>query len=337
MNILYLIGNGLDIAQGMNTRYQNFYDIYSKPTDLKISPAALKLREEISKDYQTWADMEYSFGEYTSKIDRKEFDNVYYDMSDELRTYLLGEQKKYKPTDLAKDLALKDLINPYETLLERDKDEVKSFIIKHSRSSSTGNLINIYIDIISFNYTDTLERLLSERIGKAIGNINQNNVYIKQLIHIHGKLDKHMILGVNDVSQIHNEEYIDDSSIRDMLVKPESNIAIRSNNDIICERLIQNADMIVIFGMSLGATDKIWWQAIGNKIRFGNTKLIIFEYIDQPLNYLRAHKFGAMRNNVLNKFTSHLKLSPMELETINENTYINFSTDFLSNTKEIQQ
>ena len=337
MNILYLIGNGLDIAQGMNTRYHNFYEVYSKPLDPNISPAALKLREEISKDYQTWADMEYSFGEYTSKINRQDFDDVYYDISDSLRSYLLGEQKKYSPTNLAKDLAIKDLINPYETLLERDKDEVKNFIKKHSINHSTESSINIYIDIISFNYTDTLEQLLSEYISKAIGNINQSEVYLKQLIHIHGKLDKYMILGVNDVSQIHNDEYTNDSSIRDMIIKPESNNAIRSSNDITCERLIQNADIIVVFGMSLGATDKIWWQAIGDKIRLGNTKLIIFEYIEQPLNYMRAHKFGTMRNTVLNKFMSHLKLSPKDHTTINENTYINFSTDFLSSTKNVQQ
>ena len=68
MEILYLIGNGLDIAQGMNTRYSDFYKKYSKPYEIDIHPAAKKLRAEIDKDYTTWADMELSFGKYTENI-----------------------------------------------------------------------------------------------------------------------------------------------------------------------------------------------------------------------------------------------------------------------------
>lgn len=332
MNILYLIGNGLDLAQGMKTRYSDFYDKYSKPLEQAINPAALKLRSEISKDYQTWADLELSLGTYTSQVKNEDIDAVYYDISDTLREYLNEEQEKYKPTDNVRELAINDLISPYETLLPKDKEEITNYII--NLKNSNGPSATTSMNIISFNYTNTLEKLLSEFIGKFIGQILRTNVILKDIIHIHGTLDSHMILGVNDIEQITNEQFKQDSSIRDMLVKPESNSAIRSNNDTICQRLIESADIIIIFGMSLGATDKIWWEKIGNQVLEG-TQLIIFEHLNQPLDYKRAHKLGSMRNNVIKKFTSHLNSHYLDIATIHQNTYINFSTDFLSNNKGI--
>ena len=145
MNILYLIGNGLDLAQGMKTRYSDFYDKYSKPLEQAINPAALKLRSEISKDYQTWADLELSLGTYTSQVKNEDIDAVYYDISDTLREYLNEEQEKYKPTDNVRELAINDLISPYETLLPKDKEEITNYIInlKNSNGPSATTSMNI--------------------------------------------------------------------------------------------------------------------------------------------------------------------------------------------------
>ena len=117
MKILYLIGNGLDLAQGLKTRYSDFYDKYSQAVDIEISPAALKLRKEIGKDYQTWADLELSLGKYTSHVKSEDIEDVYYDISDALRDYLIEEQSKYTPTELARELAIHDLIMLNELIL----------------------------------------------------------------------------------------------------------------------------------------------------------------------------------------------------------------------------
>lgn len=330
MEILYLIGNGLDIAQGMNTRYSDFYKKYSKPYEIDIHPAAKKLRAEIDKDYTTWADMELSFGKYTENITETDIEDVYYDLSDSMRDYLIGEQDNYKVTESAVESAKNDLITPYASLLERDKEEFLGFI-RHLESQNIHNSnFDININAISFNYTNILEQLLAPFRGKQIGNIFTHRTFLRNICHIHGTLDGAMIMGVNDNSQIHNEAFKKDSAICDMLIKPQSNEATRSNNDIVCERLINKADIIIIFGMSLGETDKTWWQSIGSRIATGRAKLIIFEHIIEPLDYRRIHKLGAMRQNVISKFTSHLGFNQTTLEIIEENTYINFNTDFLA-------
>ena len=158
MEILYLIGNGLDIAQGLNTRYTDFYKKYSKPYDTDIAPAAKKLRSEIDKDYSTWADMESSFGKYTKDIPVNDLEDAYYDLADSLRDHLTEEQGRYKVNNQFSELAKNDLIRPYATLLERDKEEILDFITRQYIQNSPGFRINI--NIISFNYTDIIDYIL---------------------------------------------------------------------------------------------------------------------------------------------------------------------------------
>jgi len=67
MNVLYIIGNGLDISLGMKTDYQSFYDYYSsletKDTDI------INLKASIEEGrYQTWADLEAGLGDYTKNM-----------------------------------------------------------------------------------------------------------------------------------------------------------------------------------------------------------------------------------------------------------------------------
>ena len=57
MNILFIIGNGLDIAMGLKTSYQGFFSHYlsipSEDNDI------ITMKHDIQKhQYPTWADLE---------------------------------------------------------------------------------------------------------------------------------------------------------------------------------------------------------------------------------------------------------------------------------------
>ena len=65
MRILYLIGNGFDLAQGIKTRYCDFYAAKVQ-TLLADETIVGKLRNSIKKDTETWADMEIGLGHFTS-------------------------------------------------------------------------------------------------------------------------------------------------------------------------------------------------------------------------------------------------------------------------------
>lgn len=323
MNIVYCIGNGFDIAQGLRTRYSDFYAQYTNKYSTSISPSAKKLRGSIKSDYETWADLEMGLGAYTIYLNEDNHDEAYFDLSDSLREYLKKEEKRFWPDATRKDEIIGDLVRPYKTLLERDAAEISSILDKNP-------LEDIHINIISFNYTTTLEKLLPEHESVQICNLTHHNVYLDNIYHIHGTLDSAMIMGVNDSSQVLNEAFHNNPDICDVLVKPQSNEAIRSNNVLICEKLITQADLIVIFGMSIGETDKLWWQLIGETILDNKVKLIIFEHIDKPIDFTRAQKIGAKRKEVIKKFTSKLKFQPEHIKIISNRIYVNFSTDFLA-------
>lgn len=66
MNILYLIGNGFDLAQGLQTSYQHFYE-YLKNQTAKNSVSELMLKEIQGPDKPLWSDMELALGTFTQK------------------------------------------------------------------------------------------------------------------------------------------------------------------------------------------------------------------------------------------------------------------------------
>lgn len=123
---------------------------------------------------------------------------------------------------------------------------------------------------IDFNYTGTLDacfKLLQSNSGflgkRTLGGNSYQNT-IGQLLHVHGTTTSNMVLGVNDESQIEGidlfqgcgPEYIS------QLIKVRTNEMNEENSDSKAASLIQSADLIYIYGMSLGETDKLWWDRI---------------------------------------------------------------------------
>ena len=66
MNIFYLIGNGFDLTQGMNTRYTDFYPVYASKFSHCLP--VRKMTDLIDIDYSTWVNSEKAFGEYTDEL-----------------------------------------------------------------------------------------------------------------------------------------------------------------------------------------------------------------------------------------------------------------------------
>jgi hypothetical protein len=56
MQILYIIGNGFDLSLGLKTSYNNFYQYYKTVESDNVN--IQKLKKNISKTYESWADLE---------------------------------------------------------------------------------------------------------------------------------------------------------------------------------------------------------------------------------------------------------------------------------------
>lgn len=62
MKILYIFGNGLDIAQGLATRYSDFYKyLESKEGSFLLD----EMKDSISSTTELWSDMEVGLGVFT--------------------------------------------------------------------------------------------------------------------------------------------------------------------------------------------------------------------------------------------------------------------------------
>jgi len=322
MEILYIIGNGFDLNIGLKTSYLDFYNYYNSLSSTKDKVKFLK--ESISKDFKTWADLEIGFGEFTSKLnDTAEFNETFEDISDQLATYLAKEENSFDFSLIDKGKFYEDLSSPEKYLPNTDLLLLKDFI------NNFGNQ-HINIRIITLNYTKSIEKIIdSVNPNMQIGSYRQSyQIKLKEIQHLHGYIDERMIMGVNDISQIKNENFHNDQEILEAFVKPTCNEVSKSNVDRICSSLINSADLICIFGSSIGETDKIWWNQIGNRLRKGK-KLIIFQR-GEEINKRRLYKILPIERQVKNNFLEKTNLSDADKNELDKSIFVAFNTDMFS-------
>lgn len=303
MNILFLIGNGFDLNLGMKTKYSDFYKHY-KLIQSK-SPAIKQLKEYISNNIENWSDLELALGQYTKNIGtEKKFEEVYEDIGDRLAEYLEKEEKEFnlKNFDGKK---LHDYFSfPENSLLPADRNKLSTFRKKIGKSQC-----NVFA--ITFNYTKTLEKLIgyyNKRIN--IGGIVPQPIVLQRIEHIHGYTDDRMVMGVNDVSQISNNSFLENQNVLNALVKTNCNKVQKHTLDNWCKNQIERANLICIFGSSIGDTDNIWWELIGEQLK-KDIKLIIFEK-GQMIPSRRSYKKASIEREKKNYFLDKTKLDEKE-------------------------
>lgn len=263
MNILYIIGNGLDIAHHMKTSYQEFFKYYLTIESGDNDIEAMK-KDIDSHRYETWADLEIGMGTYASHCaDKVVFLKCLADIKDNLKEYLKKESDKiglYKISSLSGFLDPKLFLDP----------EPKNRYNVYRLGKKLGDSV---IDVVTFNYTSTLETILD---FKSTPIHYMGSVQLRSIQHIHGLLDNMMVMGVNDSSQISNEVFNSDMDVVEEFVKPEYNDACMNTKNGICESLIKNANVIVLFGTSLGLSDDKWWKIIGGRMQEDNFPLLVY-------------------------------------------------------------
>ena len=89
-------------------------------------------------------------------------------------------------------------------------------------------------------------------------------------------------MGVNDKSQIENESLAEDEEFKSLFVKPEVNFELKTQVERDGKQIIDNSDVICVYGMSLGKTDKLWWKKLVEWLRAdAKHQLVIFLYDDK--------------------------------------------------------
>lgn len=256
MSVVHIFGNGFDINLDLATDYPSFLRKYTA-TEAESS-AISKFKEAISNNIKQWSDLEHKLGEYTAAIsDETEFDLIFEDISDQLKEYLLDiENTVIKAKDfkhLNSDVFMNHLKEPDFFLADELRNRVWEIL---------GKVTERKISLITFNYTRTVEILYP--------NLNL------EVIHVHGDLDQDIVMGVNDINQIRNGKFRNSLDVREALVKPECNSIMQRQQHLAGIEKIKAAKLVCLFGVSLGDTDRLWWELIKNEVENRELEVILF-------------------------------------------------------------
>lgn len=239
MNVTFMIGNGFDLNCGLRTSYINVYEGYCKTESTSNVIATFK--KSIDGNYNTWADFELGMRDYMTNLDSEEdFLSCFYDFQEYMIDHIKGEEKRFSTlfdnTEKLYERACKEVENSYRlfyTGISRNIDNKFSLEILTSKKA-----------FICFNYTNTLDILLKK--GEPV-------------IHVHGTLTNDPIVGIDNEAQfLKNLKFIPSPRLKRAFIKPILNEACDTSRVSAARKAINEADVICIYGLSLGESDLTW-------------------------------------------------------------------------------
>ena len=159
MNITFLIGNGFDINLGLQTRYIDFCNHYIER--ISEEEQIKKFKHDIKKNKEEWSYFESTLGKYTVELSNvDDYLIIHRDVIRELKDFLSAKKSISIDYRSLKEHFSTDFIFPERRLSPRDMNEIGIF-------RSWWRNYEIQLNIISFNYTDTVEKI----IGDGLSNI----------------------------------------------------------------------------------------------------------------------------------------------------------------------
>ena len=274
--VTFLIGNGFDLGLGLRTKYSDFIPIYlSRPSNTDV---IAKLKEKVSQNSEFWGDAELAFGKLRFSTFGKESYSVVKecvtDFSDVLSEYLQNEERRFQvPADELKLAFCTLMCSYYQRLGEYPKRNELKRLKRFNR---------LKVNVINFNYTETIDKMLPPSGTMTLPEWGKVEVQINEVCHVHGALSvgTSRSFGVNMSSQI--EDTILTPEARMLLVKPEVDRMARWGLEPMAKEMIDESDTVVLFGLSLGTTDQLWWNYLLDYIQYKpEHRLCLMQYVEE--------------------------------------------------------
>lgn len=247
--VLFIIGNGFDLAHGMRTSYEDFHQWLLNSGEADAVFRLESLYPNL-KDYEgRWCDVESALGSISIKkaID---FDKNYQDCPDEVN----GEDSSHDAYRCGDNL--KNTVDILPDLLKEWVSSISTTIV------SPNFEIDRNAKFLSFNYTKTLE---------DVYHIKNNNV-----LHIHETVtnNRPLVVGYGDAVFEDEEFMIDDETIDVELIK---NLLTHNRKPVgaILKELkpqswfksLNTISSVIVFGHSCSEVDKPYFQVVADSIR----------------------------------------------------------------------
>lgn len=318
MNILYVIGNGFDKAQGLDTCYSDFYADYMKLE--AQSELEEKVKSYIRNDYETWENMEIAMGEYSAKWSNvNDFRKVIKLLNARLKDYLITQNARISKLELDNKKLYDDLLKPSKGLEEYSRSLFNSLVKPTSP---------LHVNWVTFNYTDTFENLMGFSTG-TLRNYYNGSDTLDSVLHIHGTLSDKLVLGVNNIEQISNESFRTNKYLVHEFVKPLYNAGCLNNRDVVFSNLIDQADVIVLMGTSVGVTDLFWWEKIGYWMEKNSKAALVYLPYDPNKNTVDDECFKGLWSEEYVEFLKDRMNIGLSMDQLLKRVFIGINKDFL--------
>ena len=347
MQITFLIGNGFDLNVGLQTRFTDFFDVYCQSND-SDSDVIKKFKSEIGDNVEQWSDFELQMGRFTDQVmpmgplTSRGYDECIEDFCSNLVSYLEKQEAgilNRVRENIAKGIKEKCremLQDPFSCLRRGQRVQLQDYLRNQSEP------LDVLYNFIVFNYTTTCERYMidvltsggSDRIRYcSVPNLKADIRY-GRLVHVHGSLRDEILLGVDNAYQIRNPELRKDEEFCYSYIKPVSNRELETGQDIASQEIIQSSDIIIIYGMSIGDTDAIWWKRIAEWLYEGKNAaehfLVIYVYDSNLRRNIARHPIYKQRE-IRNKFLRTLEgyISEDDKKYVADHIFCALNTDIL--------
>jgi len=307
-----IVGNGFDISvllkygKGVTTKYSRFYSFfkykYPEKNNILIDQME-RLQQEEPQD-ENWSDLEAVLARQISAIEKDDEDNI-----DKLNKDLLEIQQAF--SRFLNDVVDNDIIEKV-SMLESPSKEKKGSYGYRSMSEFIGDLSKeqyqkfrfhnvvqnydkILFTFVNLNYTALLDNYVhldKEIFDPVPYNCSSNNFefftnpndypghtvftnpychLLSNVLHPHGdqNIPKSLLFGTEiDLPKNDNHD------LRKKFVK-----SIWARSEELYGKYFKNTNVFIIYGCSLGSSDKWWWKKIYNRISVENgAELLIYHY-----------------------------------------------------------
>ncbi len=246
--ILYIIGNGFDIAHHLPTTYECFHKWLKANHDKHFVRAFEILYPHVKKNGE-WRDIESALSEL-SLGDAISFDLNYQGCPDEVRK----EKSFCDEYECGKEIQ-QVILNLHSCLFDWAHGIDNSKCLKVF-------CLNNDADYFTFNYTRTLEILY--------------NILPEKVHHVHGAVGtgEELVIGYGDDSFEKDDYYIDDMRVNKDIIISQLRKNKKAVNAILVEPkfkqfvgALSEISVVVVFGHSCSGVDKSYYEEISKNIK----------------------------------------------------------------------
>ena len=338
MDITFLVGNGFDLSLGYKTSYKDFYEYYLDQTRDSKDKAISSLRDSIANDIASgsrlWTDFEVGLGKFTQEFGEdqaEKYIEAYMDAVQKLDDYLSNLPRLSGPDDLSEeqlDTARKNIYRFYQGGSQQEQIDFSNLM---DIDKLNGN--DITFNFVSFNYTNFLDEYITALAQKPIDIWNVRSDFKKSVInpevfHVHGSLNDYPFVGLSSEDQILNPAFQKNDDFRAALIKTIAESSIGYRRCPTLKKMIYQSHIVCLWGLSLGDSDKHWWNSIINWLHADpNRIIVIFKHgVTPPSNILSFDRLRKTRD-VSSLLLKHSDLSVMEKKSLSPRIHVIFKPE----------